>query len=127
MGRQETPDGGTFLVTGTFGSVWPRLDRRGGGKGTGVRRFQSVTSGQAPLSHHLLSQEPMGLSKHALILQRESYAFRFCFDPRDQCAPHHVLHEEGGDREDLEETWGTCLPHAMLTGREYSSFAPKIK
>ena len=55
----------------------------GGGKGTGVRRFQSVTSGQAPLSHHLFSQEPMGLSKHALILQWECYGFCSYFDPRD--------------------------------------------
>lgn len=57
----------TFLVTGTFGSVGPRLDTSSCGKKTGVRRLQSVTSCRhlSPF-HRLLSQEPTVLSKHTL-------------------------------------------------------------
>lgn len=50
MGRWEMSGWGTFLVTGTFGSVRPSMDVGSGGKGTGVRRFWSMTSWQAPLS-----------------------------------------------------------------------------
>lgn len=127
MGRQEMPVLGTFLVTGTFGSVQPRLDRDGGSKGTGVRRFQSVTSGQAPLSNHLFSQEPMGLSKHALILQWECYAFRSCFDPRDQCALHHILHEEGGDRQDQRKPGGPAYQMLCLEAKSILAFSPQDK
>lgn len=113
-------DRGIFLVTGIFGSAGPSMVARGQvSEGFGLWPHDRHLS---PV-HHLPSQEPTGLSKHALILQWEHYAFVLTLIQEISVFFTMFSVKRVGTSRSYRKLNGLSLPEAMLRDRGHSSFS----